>query len=94
MTQMQSNISHQLSVRTQLIVMSKGSLLSGLAGAIASATASPHPAAVNLIFAGSDVVGGSGFGALPSALTIQPHGPSQTTESGCIAPGPSAGGDP
>jgi hypothetical protein len=72
--------------------MSKGSFLSGLAGAIALAAASPYPAAANLIFAGSDVVGGSGFGALPRALTIQSHGPSQTTESGCIAPGPSAGG--
>jgi hypothetical protein len=72
--------------------MSKRRFLSVLASAIALATVTSYPAMANLIFAGSDVVGGSGFGALPRALTIQSHGPSQTTESGCIAPGPTAGG--
>ena len=72
--------------------MSKRRFLLVLAGAIALATVTSYPATANLIFAGSDVVGGSGFGALPRALTIQSHGPSQTTESGCIAPGPTAGG--
>ncbi len=34
---------------------------------------------------------GSGFGNLPRALTIQSHGPSNNTESGCIAPDGSGG---
>jgi hypothetical protein len=40
---------------------------------------------------GPEVVGGAGFGALPRALTIQSHGPSQNSESGCIAPDGSGG---
>ena len=67
-------------------------LFLGLASAIALTTATSYPATANLIFAGSYNVGGSGFGALPRALTIQSHGPDQRTESGCIAPGPTAGG--
>ena len=48
--------------------------------------AASHPALASLILVGPAVVGGSGFGNLPRALTIQSHGPSQNTESGCIAP--------
>jgi hypothetical protein len=62
-----------------------------VAGAIALATIVSSPARANLVFEGEFVVGGSGFGALPRALTVQSHGPSQTTESGCVAPGPSVG---
>jgi hypothetical protein len=40
----------------------------------------------DLILFGPVVVGGAGFGNLPRALTIQSHGPSQNSESGCIAP--------
>lgn len=40
----------------------------------------------SLSLAGPYVVNGNGFGANPRALTIQSHGPSATTESGCIAP--------
>src|SRR6266699_6365986 len=50
-----------------------------------------HPAWASIILVGPAVVGGSGFGALPRALTIQSHGPSQNTESGCIAPNGSGG---
>lgn len=41
----------------------------------------------NIDLAGSVVVTGNGFGNDQRALTIQSHGPSNTTESGCIAPG-------
>ena len=41
------------------------------------------------VFVGPEVLGGSGFGALPRALTIQSHGLSP--ESGCIAPNGSGG---
>src|SRR5689334_10571657 len=54
--------------------------------AIAVVTATSPSARANLIFVGPEVVGGAGFGALPRALTIQSHGPSQNSESGCIAP--------
>ena len=63
-----------------------------LGGVIVLATLGASPAFAHLIFAGTDVVGGSGFGALPRALTIQSHGPGTNTESGCIAPGPTTGG--
>jgi hypothetical protein len=54
--------------------------------AIAVVTVTSPSARANLIFVGPEVVGGAGFGALPRALTIQSHGPSQNSESGCIAP--------
>ena len=40
----------------------------------------------SLTLAGPFVVSGTGFGALPRALSIQSHGPTSTSESGCIAP--------
>jgi hypothetical protein len=84
--------------------MLKPKSLSLVAGAIALATVASSPALADLIFQGEFVVGGSGFGALPRALTIQSHGPATNTESGCVAPGltvgagactvgPSTGGD-
>ena len=45
-----------------------------------------HPAWANIILVGPQVLKGNGFGADPRALTIQSHGPSNPTESGCIAP--------
>jgi PEP-CTERM motif len=63
-----------------------------IGGLAVLATLAPLPAMAHLVFAGQDVVGGAGFGALPRALTIQSHGPGTNTESGCIAPGPVAGG--
>ena len=53
---------------------------------LATAAATIRPALADIIFEGTDVVGGAGFGALPRALTIQSHGPGETVESGCIAP--------
>ena len=50
-----------------------------------------HPVLASIIFVGPKVLSGSGFGALPRALTIQSHGPGQSTESGCIAPDGSGG---
>jgi hypothetical protein len=50
-----------------------------------------RPGWANLIFVGEEVVGGAGFGNLPRALTVQSHGPSNPTESGCIAPDGSGG---
>jgi hypothetical protein len=44
-----------------------------------------------IIFVGPFVVGGAGFGNLPRALTVQSHGPSNSTESGGIAPTGSGG---
>ena len=41
----------------------------------------------SIVFSGPMVVTGNGFGNNPRALTIQSHGPSNSTESGCIAPG-------
>ncbi|HET7085484.1 MAG TPA: hypothetical protein VFI23_11985 [Rhizomicrobium sp.] len=68
-------------------------LVRGAIGGLAVlSTFAPLPASANLIFAGQVVVGGSGFGNLPRALTIQSHGPGTNTESGCIAPGPVVGG--
>src|SRR5215472_3488823 len=78
--------------RSFVAMLERRLLFLGLASAIALTTATSYPATANLIFAGSYNVGGSGFGALPRALTIQSHGPDQRTESGCIAPGPTAGG--
>lgn len=49
------------------------------------------PAFADLILVGPEVIGGSGFGGLPRSLTIQSHGPSQNSESGCIAPDGSGG---
>jgi hypothetical protein len=54
--------------------------------AIAVVTLTSPSAWANLILVGPEVVGGAGFGALPRALTVQSHTPSQNTESGCIAP--------
>ncbi len=71
--------------------MIKPKSLSALAGVIALAAVTPYPAMANLVFEGQVVIGGSGFGALPRALTIQSHGPSETTESGCVGPGPRVG---
>src|ERR1700730_8819906 len=61
-----------------------------IGGLAVLATFAPLPAMAHLVFAGQYVVGGSGFGALPRALTIQSNG--TNTESGCIAPGPTVGG--
>ncbi len=49
------------------------------------------PVYADLIFVGEVTLTGSGFGALPRALTIQSHGPGQNVESGCIAPNGSGG---
>ena len=54
-------------------------------------TAMSPAAFADLILFGPVVVGGAGFGNLPRALTIQSHGPSQNSESGCIAPTGSGG---
>lgn len=64
---------------------------SAIGGLAVLATFAPLPAMANLIFAGQVVVGGSGFGNLPRALTVQSHGPGTNTESGCIAPGLTSG---
>ena len=45
----------------------------------------------SIVFSGPMVVSGNGFGNDPRLLTIQSHGPSMNTESGCIAPGLTAG---
>jgi hypothetical protein len=58
---------------------------------IALAAAVPYPAFADIISEGALVVSGSGFGNLPRALTIQSHGPSDPSESGCIAPDGSGG---
>src|SRR5215469_8758168 len=71
--------------------MPKSASFSLLAGALAVAAVMSSPAMADLVFDGQAVVGGAGFGNLPRALTIQSHGPSQTTESGCIAPDGSGG---
>jgi hypothetical protein len=59
--------------------------------AIALVTLTSPSARANLIFVGPEVISGSGFGALPRALTVQSHGPSDNSESGCIAPDGSGG---
>jgi hypothetical protein len=56
-------------------------VLAGAVGALAFVSSSP--ARADLIFAGSYIVGGSGFGKLPRALTIQSN---SSPESGCVAP--------
>ena len=71
--------------------MLKGKSFSVLAGATALATIASSPALANLVFDGTFVIGGAGFGASRRALTVQSHGPSQTTESGCVGPGPTTG---
>lgn len=58
-----------------------------LGGIIGLAAITACPVFGDLILVGPEAVSGSGFGALPRALTIQSNGPSQSTESGCIAPG-------
>lgn len=45
----------------------------------------------SIVLSGPMVVSGNGFGNDPRALTIQSHGPSANSESGCIAPGLTAG---
>jgi hypothetical protein len=45
----------------------------------------------SITLAGTFVVSGNGFGSNPRALTIQSHGPSANSESGCIGPGLVAG---
>jgi len=45
----------------------------------------------DIILVGPEERTGSGFGNLPRALTLQSHGPSSNTESGCIAPDGSGG---
>jgi hypothetical protein len=45
----------------------------------------------DLVLVGPLNLTGSGFGALPRALTLQSHGPSANTESGCIKPDGSGG---
>jgi len=62
-----------------------------LVGAVALVTLTSRIAMADLILVGPEVIGGSGFGALTRALTIQSHGPSQNSESGCIAPDGSGG---
>ena len=57
-----------------------------IAAMIELATLTSYPASASIILDGTDVVTGNGFGADPRALTIQSHGPGDTSESGCIAP--------
>lgn len=45
----------------------------------------------SIVYSGAVAITGNGFGADSRALTIQSHGPSNSTESGCIAPGLTAG---
>jgi len=45
-----------------------------------------QPAHASIIFDGALNISGFGFGNNPRALTVQSHSPSQTMESGCIAP--------
>ena len=45
----------------------------------------------SIVYSGTMVVTGNGFGSNARALTIQSHGPGATSESGCIAPGLVAG---
>src|SRR5438105_2450709 len=59
-----------------------------IAGVLAAVS---YPAWGSLVLEGTFVVGGSGFGNLPRALTIQSHGPGSPTEMGCIAPDGSGG---
>src|SRR6266404_2367016 len=50
------------------------------------AAVTSFPAWADIILVGPKVITGNGFGNDPRALTIQSHGPSNNTESGCIAP--------
>jgi hypothetical protein len=72
--------------------MLKPKSLSLLAGAIAIAAVTSSPAMADLVLVGPLNLTGSGFGALPRALTLQSHGGSSTSESGCVGPGPTVGG--
>ena len=56
-----------------------------------TASLTVQPVSADIVFVGPFVVGGAGFGNLPRALTVQSHGPSNSTESGCIAPNGSGG---
>lgn len=51
----------------------------------------PAAWADSIVYSGTVVVTGNGFGNDPRALTIQSHGPATNSEQGCIAPGLSAG---
>jgi hypothetical protein len=78
------------SLRRRRMFRSNKLMHSAIGGLAVLATFAPLPAMAHLVFAGDFAVGGSGFGALPGALTVQSNG--STTESGCIAPGPTTGG--
>ena len=58
----------------------------GAVAAVVSAMVVAPPAHASIILVGPLSLTGNGFGADPRALTVQSHGPGQTTESGCIAP--------
>jgi len=45
----------------------------------------------SIVLSGPVSLSGNGFGANTTALTIQSHGPATNSESGCIAPGLTAG---
>ena len=62
-----------------------------LATVVGFAVLTVSPVFGDLILVGPVALPGSGFGALPRALTIQSHGPGQPMESGCIAPGAGGG---
>jgi hypothetical protein len=63
----------------------RNSLLTGLFGLALLVVAQPA-LADSIVFVGQYDITGAGFGNHPRALTIQSHGPSSPTESGCIAP--------
>ena len=67
--------------RVAVVLLGMGLL--GTAGSVARAD--------SIVFSGPMVVTGFGFGNDPRVLTIQSHGPSSNSESGCIAPGLIAG---
>jgi hypothetical protein len=56
------------------LVRRKAFLLITVAGLLVVAS---RPAMAELILVGPEVLSGSGFGALPRALTIQSHGPNR-----------------
>lgn len=66
----------------------RSTLLAILAGITMLA---PSPTSADVVFAGAKDISGFGFGNYPRALTIQSHGPSNNSESGCIAPNGSGG---
>jgi len=87
-----SKFSRLASITAKFPFRSNRKLMHGAIGGLAVLVIlAPLPAMANLIFGGQVIVGGSGFGNLPRALTIQSHGPSTNTESGCIAPGLTSG---